>query len=222
MLTDRTELLKFGGRAFIISGVLFFTGYGLDLMTGPPPSTGADILAWVEANRLVLSLVNEILLFASVSLVPALIALYLNLAADSPILAATGCGILAIVVPILSVLVIIQGRLVYPVYGLYVNDPAVAEFVVALFYGGLHMVGLLMAGATFVLSWAMTRRALGVPVAALGFVTAVGDVVWSYPYLISPVVQFGCQLLLAAWFAAVGWQLFRLPRQSGEQHDADK
>lgn len=217
MSTNRTKLVTFGGGAFVISGALFFIGYGLDIIAGPPPSTGAEILAWVEANRLVLSLVSEVLFFATTSLVPALIALYLSLAEESQILAATGCGILAIIVPVLSMLIIVQGRLVYPVYGLNISDPAVAEFVVAIFYGGLHAVGLLMAVATFVLSLAMRRGAFGAPVAALGFATAVGDAVWSYPYLISPVVQFGCQLLLALWFTAVGWKLFRMHRLSGEQ-----
>ena len=189
-------------------------------MAGPPPSTGAEILAWIEANRLVLSLVSEFLFFASTSLVPALIALYLSLAKESQLLAATGCGSLSIIVPVLSMLLIVQGRLVYPVYGLHISDPAVAEFIVAIFYGGLHVGGLLMASATFVLSLAMRCGAFGASVAALGFVTAVGDVVWSYPYLISPVVQFGCQLLLALWFATVGWKLFRMYRSSGEQQGA--
>ena len=221
MSTDRTELFKFGGRAFVVSGALFFTGYGLDVMAGSPPSTGAEILAWVETNRLVLSLVSEVLFFASISLIPALIALYLKLARDAPILAATGCGILATIIPVLSVLIIVQGRLVYPVYGLYISDPAVAEFVVAIFYGGLHAVGLLMASATFLLSLAMKHGAFGVPVVVLGFATAIGDVVWSYPYLISPVIQLGCQLMLAAWLIAVGWQLFRMHRLNSEQQGED-
>ena len=189
------------------------------MMAGPPPDTGAEILIWVEANRLLLSLVSEVLFFAVTSLVPALVALYLSLARESNILAVTGCGILAIVIPVLSVLLIVQGRLVYPVYGLHISDPAVAEFIVAVFYGGLHLVGLLMAVATFVLSLAMRHGAFGTPIVALGFATTVGDVVWSYPYLISPVVQFGCQFLLAAWFAAVGWKLLSMHRLSEDQQE---
>ena len=200
----------------MISGALFFTRYVLDVMAGPPPSTGAEIIVWVEANRLVLSLVSEVLFFASMSLVPAVIALYLALASVERILAATGCGIVAVVVPILGVLLIVHGRLVYPVYGLHISDPAVAEFVVALFYGGLHAVGLLMAVATFVLSLAMRRGAFGAPIAVLGFATAAGDTVGAYPYLISPVVLFGCQILFAAWFVAVGWKLFGIHGQGPE------
>ena len=200
----------------MISGALFFTRYILEVMAGPPPSTGAEIIAWVEANRLALSLVSEVLFFASMSLVPAVMALYLALASVERTLAATGCGIIAVVVPVLGVLLIVHGRLVYPVYGLHIRDPAVAELVVALFYGGLHAVGLLMAVATFVLSLAMRRGAFGTPVAALGFATAVGDTVEAYPDLISPVVRFVCQLLFAAWFVAVGWTLSRIHDQGRE------
>ena len=214
--TDRTGLSRFGGVALMISGALFFTKYILDVWAGPPPSTGAEIIVCVEANRLALSLVSEVLFFASMSLVPAVIALYLTLASVERALAATGCGIIAVVIPVLGVLLIVHGRLVYPVYGLRVSDPAVAELVVALFYGGLHAVGLLMALATFVLSLAMRRGAFGAPVAALGFATAVGNVVGAYPYWISPVVLFGCQLLFAAWFVAVGWKLVRIHEQGRE------
>src|SRR5712691_10936345 len=221
MSPDRMGLFRFGGVAFIISGALFFTQYILEVMAGPPPSTGSEIIAWVAANRLVLSLVSEVLFFASMSLVPAVIALYLALASVERTLAATGCGIIAVVVPVLTVLLIVHGRLVYPVYGLHVSDAAVAELVVALFYGGLHAVGLLMAVATFVLSLAVRRGALGAPVvAALGFATAVRDTVGAYPYLISPVVLFGCQFLFTAWFVAVGWTLFRIHDQRREEHGA--
>ena len=209
MSTDSKGISKLGGVAFIVSGALFFAHYVLEVMSGPPPSTGAEIVAWVDANRFVLSLVSEVLFFATISLVPAVIALYLRLASVERRLSATGCGIIAVVVPVLAVLLIVHGRLVYPVYGLQVRDPVLAEFVIALFYGGLHAVGLLMAVATFVLSLAMRRAPFRGPVVALGYATAVGDVVGAYPDLINPVVLFACQLLFSSWFVAVGWKLSR-------------
>lgn len=207
--TGRNGLSRFGGVAFIVSGALFFTRSVLDVMSGPPPSTGAEILSWAQANRVVLSLVSEVLFFAAMFLVPAVIALYRSLESGERTLASVGCGLMAAVIPVLAVLLVVHGRLVYPVYGLRISDPAVAESVVALYYGGLHAVGLLMAVATAVLSLAMWRGAFGAPVAALGFATAVCDVVGSYPYLISTAVLFGCQLMFAAWFVAVGWKLLR-------------
>ena len=209
-------MTKLGGVAFIISGALFFSRYALEAMAGPPLSTGAQIILWVAAHRVVLSFVSEVLFFATMSLVPAVIALYLRLARVERTLAAAGCGIIGVVVPVLAVLLIVHGRLVYPVYGLHVSDPAVAELAVALFYGGLHAVGLLMAVATFVLSLAMRRATFGAPVATLGFVTAVADAVGSYPDLISAVVLFACQFLFAAWFVAVGWTLFGTHEQGSE------
>lgn len=207
--TDRTGLFRLGGVAFILGGTLFFANHLLNAVAGPPPSTGAEILRWVEAHRLALSFVSEVLFFATMSLVPAVIALYVRLSSVQRPLAALGCGIFAVVVPVLAVLLIVHGRLVYPVYGIRISEPAVAEFVVVFFYGGLHAVWLLMAFATFALSLAMRRAAFGAPVTALGFATAAGDVVGSYPYLIGPVVLFTCQLLFAAWFVVIGWTLFR-------------
>jgi len=209
MPSERTELAKYGGIAFVMSGALFFSRYVLEAVAGPPPSSGVGIIAWVETNRLVLSLVSEVLFFACMLLVPAVIALYLRLASVERTLTAIGCGIIAVVIPVLAVLLIVHGRLVYPVYGLAISDPAVAEFVVAFFYGGVHAVDLLMAVATFLLSLAMWRAAFGPWVAGLGFVTAIADVVASYPYLIGPVVLFVCQFLFAAWFVAVGAKLLR-------------
>src|SRR5262249_34823076 len=143
-------------------GALFLAYDVLEFIAGPPPSTGEEILAWVAANRLTLSLISEVLFFASVCLLPAVAALYRNLAPRrDETLIVIGCGILWLVVPIISVLLIIHGRLVYPIFGLRIRDPMVAELAVALFFGGLHAVDLLLAGATLTLSLAMRQSAFG-------------------------------------------------------------
>jgi hypothetical protein len=107
------------------------------------------------------------------------------------------------------VLLVVHGRLVYPVYGIRVGTPDLAAFVVAVFYGGLHAVGLLMGIATFVLSLAMRGGGYGRPVVYLGFATALFDVVGSYPDAIGPVLTLVAQLFFATWFVAVGLQLYR-------------
>jgi len=56
-------LSKIGGISFVIIGALFFFKYLLDLMAGPPPSTGEEILAWVVSAKLPMSLVSESLFF---------------------------------------------------------------------------------------------------------------------------------------------------------------
>ena len=207
MRDTRDGLTRLGGAAFVVSGLLFLSRAVLELKAGPPPSSGDAILAWVESERLALSFVSEVLFFATVALIPAVAALYHSLASIERAKAVTGCGVIAAAIPVLAVSLIVHGRLVYPIYSMRVSSPAVAEFTVALFYGGMHAVLLLFAGATFVLSLAMTRGIYGRPTAYLGFATSVLDVAGAYPDAIGPVPSFVCQVFLAAWFVVVGSRL---------------
>ncbi len=105
-------------------------------------------------------------------------------------------------------LVIVHGRLIYPVYDIRVNTPAVAELVVAVYYGGLHAIGELLGIATIVLSLAMRRGVYGRNIAYLGIATGVFDIIGAYPYIIGPILIMVSQLLFAVWFVAVGWKLY--------------
>lgn len=179
-------------------------------MAGPPPSSGVEILTWVESGKLILSLVSEVLFFAAMALVPAVIALYHSLADTDRVKAATGCGIIAAMIPVIVMVLIVHGRLAYPVYGIRVTSPAVAENVVAVFYGGMHAVGLMLGIATIVLSMAMMRGVYGKAIAYLGIGTGVLDIIGAYPDAIGPILTLVCQVFFAAWFVAVGSKLSRM------------
>ena len=210
MLDELKRLYKFGGVSFIVSGVLFLSRSLLELVAGPPPSSGVEILAWVESGKLALSFVNEVLFFAAIALVPALYALYHSLASTHRVKAATGCGVIAVTIPVIAMLLVVHGRLVYPVYGIKVTSPAVAENVVAVFYGGMHSVGLMLGIATIVLSLAMKGGVYGWPIAYLGIATGVFDIIGAYPDAIGPMLNLVCQAFFAAWFVAVGSKLYRM------------
>jgi hypothetical protein len=190
------------------------TKHLLELRAGPQPSSGLEILAWVEAGRLPLMLANEALFVAGMLMIPGVIALHASLARVDPTRAAIGCGILAAAIPVLFALDIVHGRLVYTVYGLRIDTPAAAELAVALFQGGLHATSIMMGFGTFVLGLAMWRGPFGRGLAALGLVTGVFDVVGSYPWVIGPVTMLVCQVLFTTWFVAVGWKLHGLSRSS--------
>ena len=121
---------------------------------------------------------------------------------------------MAAAIPVLFVLDIVHGRLIYPVYGLRIATPAEAELVVGLFYGGLHAVFIMMGVATISLSVALQRGSHERRIACLGFVTGVFDVIGSYPWAIGPVLTVASQALFAAWFLAVGWKLYWTPPRS--------
>ena len=91
---------KFGGGAFVASGVLFVVLAFLDFRTGPPSSSGAEILLWRDSHALVLDFVSEFLFFATVLLVPGTIALYQSLLDVERTRAAAGCGIIAATIPV--------------------------------------------------------------------------------------------------------------------------
>ena len=207
-------LYRVGGSSLIASGLLVFARYMLDLLAGPPPSSGAAILAWAEAGRLPLILANEALFVAAILLVPAVVALYVRLVAVARAKAALGCGIMAAAIPLLLMLDIVHGRLIYPVYGLRIATPAEAELAVGQFYGGLHAVLIMMAVATIALSLALRRVAHARGIAYLGFLTGLFDVIGSYPWAIGPALTLASQALFAAWFLAVGWMLYRTAPRS--------
>ena len=201
---------KFGGGALVASGVLFAVLAVLDFRAGPPPSSGTEILLWRDSQALVLDFVSEILFFATVLLVPGTMALYQNLVDVDSTRAAAGCGIVAATIPVMAVMLIIHGRLVYPIYGMRADTPETAALVVMVFYGGLHVIYLLLAVATIVLSLAMMRGGYAKWIAYLGFATAALDIVGSYPWAIGPVLTLICELSFAGWFVAVGSQLVRM------------
>jgi hypothetical protein len=206
------RLYKTGGISFIISGILFSLKYLLDILVGQPPSSsGAEILAWMASGKLYLALIPEVLFFAGMSLVPGVIALYYSLASIDRNKAVIGCGIIAVVIPIIVVLVIVHGRLSYPIYNIHINTPAIAELVVAIYYGGLHAIGIMLGIATIVISLAMKRGVYyyGRNIAYLGIATGIFDIIGAYPDIIGPILVLVSQILFAAWFLVVGFKLYR-------------
>lgn len=201
-------LRKAGGGALILGGGLFLAWAVLSWVAGPPPSTGEEILAWASAGRTPIAFANEILFFAVIALMPAAFALHRDLAEAAPVPSSIGAGILAVTIPVLAGLDIIQGRLVFPVYGVALSAPA-AELVVTLFYGGIHAVGILFGLAAIVLSAAMARAGYGRPVVVLGVASGVLDVVGSYPWLIGPVPALVCRGVFASWLMLLGACLSR-------------
>jgi len=192
---------------FLLSGVI-------DLAAGPPPSSGTDIVAWIGTHEGLLAFPSELLLFEAAFLVPGAIALCHSLAGTDKAKAVTGCGILAIAISVMAFVAIVHGRLVYPVYDIRVHAADIAALVVALYYGGLHAISLLLGLAIVLLALAMRRGVYGKRMANFGFVTGAFAVVGGYPYAIGPTMTLVCEAVVAMWFAVAGATLYRLG-QSG-------
>jgi hypothetical protein len=195
--------------------VLFFVSGVIDLAAGPPPSSGTDIVAWIGAHERLLAFPSELLFFEAAFLVPGAIALYHSLAGIHKAKAVTGCGFLGIAITVMAFTAVVHGRLVYPVYGIRVDTPDIAAFTVALYYGGLHAISLLLGFAIVLLCLAMRRGGgYGRRIAYFGFVTGAGAIVGGYPYAIGPSITLACEAVVAVWFVVAGATLYRLG-QSG-------
>lgn len=203
---------RLGGISFMASGALFLIKSVLDLAVGDPPSTGAQLLAWKTSHQLPLALTNELLFFAAVLLIPAVLALYRSLNGSERPWVGFGCGILAMLIPIILVLGTIHGRLMYPVYGINLDDQVTVALVVSLYYGGAHMVSLLLGGALIILGLVMRRGSYGGAVGVLGVTAGVFQIVGGYPWLTGPIFTEITQALLAAWLILTGSKLAWFPQ----------
>ena len=198
--------------AALFVGALFLAKYLFEISAGQPPHNAADVVAWSSASEFPIAMANELLFFAAVLLIPAVAALYWALGGATRVMVVTGCGLLASMIPVLVMLDILQGRFVFPILGFSVDTPAIAAFVLAVYYGGIHAVEIIFGVGTFLLSVAMLRGSFSKAVGYLGLAVGVLDVVSSYPEAIGPTLVLACQVLFAVWFVAVGVTLYRVPR----------
>ena len=149
---------------------------------------------------------DELLFFSTALLIPVVWALFAWLGAARRPWAAFACGLLAISIPVVFVVGMALGRLVYPVYDIPVAEPHSASAFAALYFGGSHEVALLLCGALVMTGVVMSRTgpsALG----TLAIFAGLAQVGVSYPWLIGPDWTLVGQLLYAVWLVAVGLTL---------------
>ncbi|MEK3762164.1 hypothetical protein MKZ07_27590 [Paenibacillus sp. FSL P4-0338] len=202
-MMTRQRLIRFGGMAFICSGLLFLAQYLFLRSVPAPPLEDAALLSWLSEWRFQLSMADEVLFFAAVLLIPSIAALYRLLVQVNPVLTEFGCGLLAVSVPVYIVLVIILGRLVYPVYGIELT-PESYRLIISFYYGGVHCVALVVGIATILLSLVIWKSGLGQFTAALGLLTGVFDLIGSYPWLLGEGMILISQLLFSGWLVILG------------------
>ena len=210
MMAQQNGLSKMGGVGLVVYGAMSLAGGVVDFAAGPPPRSGRDILAWIGAHERLLAFPSELLFFEAAFLVPGTVALYHSLAATDRAKAAAGSGILAVAISVMALVAIVHGRLVYPVHGIRVDTPDIAAFVVALYFGGLHAISLLLGVAIVLLGLALRRGVLGQGIAYPGFIAAALAVLGAYPHVIGPIPTLACQAAVAVWFVAVGLRLYKV------------
>lgn len=201
------RLYKLGGISFVVAGGLLVAKNALEIHAGVPPPGGPELVTWAISRRILFAGAVEIFFFAVVLLIPGIVALYESLAASHRTSAVVGCGIFAATVPVLLVLIVVEGRLAYPVFGIELRGEQAVELIVSLYYGGLHAVALLFVIPSAVLSLAMRRRPHGAWIVVSGLTASVFNVIGAYPWAIGWALWLLSAVLFSGWLALVGMSL---------------
>lgn len=199
------------GFALIVAGILLAAQAFFMYLAQSPPSDVAALQSWLSSGKQSLMIANELLFFAAVAIVVVLIGLYKLLAKNAPLLAMTGSSLLGIATVLLFVLCVIQGRMVYPVFGQVLTGENMI-LVTSLFYGGLHTVYLLLAGASLALGAAMSRSGYGSYAKYIGTFSAVAAIVAAYPWAITSSAMLVAQIVVTLWFVYMGTRMMSATR----------
>jgi len=198
-----TSFSTFGGIALIVSGILFLA-QSLFLLPVPGlPLADSDLLSWLQDWKLHFAVADELLFFATLGVIPSVIVLYRLLAKTAQAQTLLACGIMAIILPVNMVIVVILGRLVYPVYGIELAAESY-RLLLSLYYGGVHTVALLWSAAVILICFAIRKSPLGKTAAYFGFAAGILQLVGAYPWLFDNVTIFVSQLMLCVWFVMLG------------------
>ena len=191
----------------LLGGVCFFGRAVTAFLAGPPPSTGTEILKWIDTARGTMMLGNEALVIGAGLLLAGFYGFQQLFKPLAPVKTTAGSVLLLAACVVCLLLGIVQGRFVYPIHGLSLTRPEDAELLASLYFGGYHLVSLAFAAATTCWALAMLKAAEWLALAYSGFVVAAGSIVSSYPDLIGPTLVFVLEAALALWWVAVGLRL---------------
>jgi hypothetical protein len=135
MTNTEERILRFGGYTFNSAGVLFFAAHFITLLLPLPPSGETEFLNWLAENRIFIAIQNEVFFFATMCPIPAAIVLHKFSQSGPMISSLLGVGLMFVAVPVLAVVNLAEGRLVYPVY-----DIRLSFDVLKLMLRGNHSV----------------------------------------------------------------------------------
>jgi hypothetical protein len=198
-------------RALLAAAGLLLARALLALLAGEPPSGGSALVRWASEERTLLALANECLVIGAVVLAPGVLGVW-HAMRDRPGSGRAGCATLMATVPVMVVLGIIQGRLVYPVYGIPLDRPASVELIASLYFGGEHTVLLMVAAAAVLVSLSVSNRA----VRRIGYVAASAAVAASYPEVIGEIAAFMAHATISVWVFGLS-MLVREERRSAHE-----
>jgi hypothetical protein len=207
--TSKGRMIRFGGIALLFGSFLMLGRVCFFLGIPAPPGNDGSIVNWAANAHFGLAMSNELLFFAVFAMLPASIALFLLFYEQNLAKAVFGCGIILISVPIVSLLNIIHGRLVYPVFGVLLSEES-ARYTISVFSGGMHAINLMYAVALVTLGLAMRNQQWGSRYLILSSIVAVSEIAGAYPWVLGHLGDGITQTMYVVWLASIGIKVVTL------------
>jgi hypothetical protein len=204
MISISTKVFKFGALSFLISGVLFSAYFITTSFVPVVPLNSAKVFDWINEWKLYIAIADELLLFATAFLLFSVYILAKILQANQFPLVLAGCTIIQfLAIPMLLLIVLLQGRLVYPVYN-YPLSADMVYFISGLSIGAMHACSILFAVSIFLLSLSF-RKIIAVFIGVLLFCC---QLISAYPWLLNSTSNLLCQLTFPLGLLLNGILLF--------------
>jgi hypothetical protein len=210
LVRTRLSVQVFGGLSFLIGGTLLSGTLMLIALLPRPTAEPGALMDWVVSHSPRISLSNELMFVAVVFLMPAVLALGRIGWRSSVSAAVVGSSSLLLALIVLAVLVMIEGRLVYPVFGITLSGGNIA-LVVSLFYGGLHEVQLLLGIGLVAFGICVLRSSSRLRLALLSFAAGALQLAGAFPWLTPIWVNATVEVALFFWTLGIGFWLITEP-----------
>ncbi|TGL03365.1 hypothetical protein EHQ43_16460 [Leptospira bouyouniensis] len=218
-IVNKSYTLK--GLPFFIASLLFAIYYSLLYIVPPPPSETSHLHLWIMEWKFYLQIADEILIFATISLLPAIYTLTnVRLIIESKLsLFASGLFYLFII-PLFVLVDLLLGRLVYPV-NVYPLTADTIVFILSFITGIMHMISIMLALAILLYGVSYRKNTLG----SLILVTAIlgfgFQMIASYPWLLTPGILLVCQLSFPIWLFLIGLYLIKVEYRIPNKNQTD-
>lgn len=167
------------------------------------PSEAEALVGWVSESRSLLVWSDELLFFAVVCFGAGARGAFRSGRTRRSIRINVGLEAFGVALVSLLVLLLVVGRLVYPVFGIELSAEVVALLVSAAF-GSLHLALLGFAVAAVALTWSAGNGRGGWLVSIVGIVMGAVFAAGSFPWLTPMWWNVLVAIALAVWGAMIG------------------
>ena len=193
----------------IVSGTLFLIMYMLLEIAPYDQLVYGSLTEWIASKKIFVAFSNEILVFAALFIVPAIIGVYNDLKKYDKAKVGILCLLIFSFIPVFVVVDMIQGRLVYPIGNLqHTNE--IDNMFYEIVKGGFHMIYLLFCVCSIlfmVIDFKIRRKKSSI---VISVVIAISNIIGSYPWMLSTEIRIITEILFSIWFIYLGSCIYKI------------